>query len=332
MPLNKTTLLDMYWHMLLARRLDERAWQLHKDGEINYHISGIGHEALQVAAAFAIRRGEGGYASDWVAPYYRDLALMLALGYPPQDYLLGLFARAADPSSGGRQMPNHWSFKPANVISVSPVAASQIPHAVGIALAIKNKREDKIVLATSGEGATSQGEWYEAVNWAAVKRLPVVFLVENNQYALSTPQEGQMAVARAADKANGLGLPGVSVDGNDLNAVYDAVSSAAERARKGRGPSLVEAVTYRITPHSSDDDDRAYRGKQEVEAQKKRDPLLHTRIFLETEDVLTSAKQTEFETKARELIEAAVEFARSAPDPDPETLTASLYAEEGADG
>src|SRR3972149_4935623 len=208
MALPKETLLEMYRVMVLSRRLDERAWVLHRQGKIAFHISGIGHEAAQVGAAFALQRGQ-----DWVVPYYRDLAMLLALGLSPREFALGLMGKKGEPSSGARQMPSHWSLRRANVVSHSSPVATQTPHAWAIALGIKMSGDTAVVLTSIGEGSTSQGEWYEGVNWAAVPKLPGIFLVENNNYAISVRQEMQMAVAGAAGKAAGLGLPGGSVDG-----------------------------------------------------------------------------------------------------------------------
>lgn len=321
MELPKETLLEMYWRMLLARRLDERAWELHRQRKVAYHVSAIGHEAAQVGMAYAIERG-----LDWVAPYYRDLALMLALGLTPVEFMLGLFARRDDPVSGGRQMPALWSLKRVNVVGGSPVAAGQIPHAVGIGLAIKLRGDERIVLTTCGEGATSMGEWYEAVNFAAVQRLPVVFVVENNRYAISTRPEGQMAVPTVAERAGGLGLPGVTVDGTDLLAVHEQVRVAAARARAGQGPSLVELSVYRVTPHSSDDDDRSYRTLEEVQGHRRRDPLSVARQALESRGVLAAATNTRMEVKARELVEEAARKAEAAPRPGPEAGIGPVYA------
>lgn len=323
LPLPEETLLEMYWTMLLSRRLDERAWALHRQGKIAFHISAIGHEAAQIGAAYAIRRGY-----DWIAPYYRDLTLMLALGYTPREFMLSLMGKKDDPCSGGRQMPNHWSLKRANVISHSSPVATQTSHAAGIGLAIKLRGEDKVVITTVGEGSTAQGEWYEGVNWAAIHKLPVVFIIVNNLYAISVRQEQQMAVANAADKALGLGLPGVSVNGMDFLAVYQTMKEAVERARSGEGPTIVEAKVYRITPHSSDDDDRSYRSREEVEQFKQRDPLLVARNTLENQGVLTAQKYAEFEHRAKELVDDAVRFAESAPYPDPAEAAFPVYAED----
>ncbi|HEY9088519.1 MAG TPA: thiamine pyrophosphate-dependent dehydrogenase E1 component subunit alpha [Anaerolineaceae bacterium] len=317
---------EMYWIMLLARRLDERAWVLHRQGKIAFHISGIGHEAAQVGAGFALRRGH-----DWVTPYYRDLALMLSLGYSPRDFILSLMGKREEPNSGGRQMPSHWSMKSANAVSHSAPVATQAPHASGIGLGIKMRDEDKVVLTTIGEGSTSQGEWYEAVNWAAVHKLPVIFLVQNNQYAISVRVEKQMAVKSSADKACGLGLAGVTADGTNVFKVWEAVNEAAERARSGEGPTVIEARMYRITPHSSDDDDRTYRTREEVEEHKRQDPLLVARAILEKEG-LTAQEHDELEAKAKAIVDDAVKYAEQAPYPSVEEGMYPVYAEEVRNG
>ncbi len=314
---------EMYWMMLLARRLDERAWVMHRQGKIAFHISGIGHEAAQVGAAFALKRGY-----DWVTPYYRDLALMLCLGYTPRQFVLSLMGKREEPNSGGRQMPSHWNLRAANAVSHSAPVATQSVHASGIGLAIKMNKEDKVVLSTIGEGSTSQGEWYEAVNWAAVHKLPVIFLVQNNQYAISVRPEQQMAVPSSADKACGLGLTGYTVDGTNVFAVYEGVKRAVDLARGGGGPTLIEARMYRITPHSSDDDDRSYRSREEVYENKKKDPLLVVRTTLESEGLIKEADVNEMEAKAKEMVEEAVQYAEKAPYPSPEEGYYPVYAEE----
>jgi len=305
-------LLEMFSVMLLARRLDERAWVLHRQGKIAFHISGMGHEATQVGIAYAMRRGE-----DWLVPYYRDLALMLALGLTPLEFMLGVYGKRGEPSSGARQMPSHFGLRRANVVSTSAPVATQIPHAAGIGLAIKLKGDERVVVTTIGEGSTSQGEWYEGLNWAAVHKLPVVCVVQNNVYAISEPQDRQMAVANVADRAAAFGMPGVVVDGNDVLAVQRVMQQAVDRARRGEGPTLVEAKTYRPVPHSSDDDDRSYRSREEVEQWKKRDPLLLFRAKLQSMDVLSEAAEQAAEAKAAAEVQEAVRGAEAAPYPDP---------------
>lgn len=323
MELTEEVKKEMFWWMLLARRLDERAWELHHQGKIAFHISGIGHEAAQVGAAFAIRRGY-----DWVAPYYRDLAFSLVLGYTPRQFALSLMGKREEPNSGGRQMPNHWSLRSANLVSHSAPVATQALHAAGIGLAIKLKKEDKVVLTSLGEGSTSQGEWYEAITWAAAHQLPVIFIVQNNKYALSERPEKRMTVKSVADKACGFGLPGVSVDGTDVFAVYDVVAKAVCEARAGNGPTVIETVAYRIAPHSSDDEYQNYRARDEVGEHKSSDPLLTARIRLQNEEIIDLDSIDEMETQAKGIVDAAIDYAEKAPFPAPEEASYPVYVEE----
>ena len=323
MELSKKTLLEMYYAMLRSRRLDERAWVLHRQGRIVFHISGMGHEASQIGAAFALRPGK-----DWLAPYYRDLGLMLCFGLTPRDFMLSLYGKQGEVSSGARQMPSHFGLRRGNVISTSAPVATQIPHAAGIALGMKMRGADSIVLTCIGEGSTSQGEWYEGLNWAAVHKLPLICLVQNNQYAISVPTKLQMAVPNVADRAAAFGMPGCVVDGNDTLAVYRAVKEAADRARRSEGPTLIESKTYRPVPHSSDDDDRSYRSRDEVNEWKKRDPLLLFKSHLESQGYLPAAIADEYERKVAAEVDDAQKFAEAAPYPSVEWAYGPVYATE----
>ena len=325
--LTPEALLDLYWQMLRSRRLDERAWALHRQGKITFHVSAIGQEATQAGAAFALRRGH-----DYVAPYYRDLTLMLCLGLTPREFGLNLFGRQGEVTSGGRQMQAHYGLRRANVINTSAPVATQVPHAAGIALAIKLRRDDRVVLTCLGEGSTSQGEWYEALNWAGIHQLPFICLVQNNAYAISEPVDREMAVPNVADRAAAFGLPGVVVDGNDALAVYRVMKEAVERARSGRGPTLVEAKTYRLTPHSSDDDDRSYRTREEVELWKKRDPLPRLRQYLESAGLLTHAQHDALDARALAEVDDAMTFAQAAPYPDVAGAAGPVYAPVDEEG
>jgi len=323
MPLSNEKKKEMFWTMLLSRRMDERAWVLHRQGKIAFHISGIGQEAAQVGAVYTIEKGK-----DWLVPYYRDLSMLIAMGMSPTDFVMSLMGKAQEPSSGARQMPSHFSLRQANIVSHSAPVATQSPHASGIGLGIKMDGKDEVVLTTIGEGSTSQGEWYEAVNFAAIHQLPVVFLVENNRYAISVPQEKQMAVSSAADKACGLGLPGIEVDGTQMFEVYDAVKEAVDNARKGDGPSVIEAKMYRLTPHSSDDDDRSYRTREEVEHFKKEDPIIVMKEQLIEQGLMTEEEYKTLEEKAKKSVDDAVEEATRAPYPIGEEAATPVYAEE----
>ncbi len=225
-------------------------------------------------------------------------------------------------------MPSHFGLKRARVVSHSAPVATQSPHASGIGLGIKLDGKDEVVLTSIGEGSTSQGEWYEAVNFAAVHSLPVIFLVENNEYAISVPQNKQMAVSSAADKACGLGLPGIQVDGTKVFEVYEAVLDAVEHARKGEGATVIEAKMYRLTPHSSDDDDRSYRSREEVEAHKKQDPILLAKEQLIAEGLMTEEEYQQLEEKAKAEVDEAVRIATEAPYPKGEDAAFPVYAEQ----
>jgi 2-oxoisovalerate dehydrogenase E1 component alpha subunit len=323
MELSKETLLEMYYAMLRSRRLDERAWVLHRQGKIVFHISGMGHEASHIGAAFALKPGK-----DWLVPYYRDLGLMLCFGLTPREFMLSLYGKKGEASSGARQMPSHFGLRRCNVVSTSAPVATQIPHAAGIGLGMKMRGDDAVVLTCIGEGSTSQGEWYEGLNWAAVHKLPVICLVQNNQYAISVPSHLQMAVPNVADRAAAFGMPGLVVDGNDVLAVYRAMKEAVDRARRGGGPTLIESKTYRPVPHSSDDDDRSYRSREEVNEWKKRDPLLLFRAYLESQGHLPAAVNDDYERKAVAEVDDAQKFAEAAPYPEIESAFGPVYATE----
>ncbi len=320
--LSDEQVLEMFWYILLSRRLDERMWILHRQHEVAFHISGIGHEGTQVGAAFALRKGH-----DWVHPYYRDMALALAMGMTARDLMLALYGKQGDPASGARQMPAHYGHRALKIISGSSPVATQIPQASGIGFAIRYRGTDEVVLTCFGEGSTAEGDFHEGLNWAGIHKLPVIFLCQNNQYAISVPLHKEMPVQNVADRAVAYGMPGVIVDGNDPLEVYRVIQEAAERARRGEGPTLVEAKTYRPVPHSSDDDDRTYRTREEVEEWKKKDPVLKTRQYLESVRLLNEAKVKEYEARAKEVVDDANQFAKEAPYPPAENALDNVWGE-----
>ena len=307
--LSDERVVDMYRTMLLARRLDDRMWALNRQGRVPFVVSVSGHEGTQVGAAFAFDPER-----DWFLPYYRDIAFNLAVGVSPRDIFLGVFAKADDPASGGRQMPNHWSEPDLHIFSHSSVIATQFPHACGIAKELGRQGSDGVVLVSSGEGATSEGDFHEAMNFAGIHKLPVVFLVENNLYAISVPAEQEVA-GSLAKRAAGYGMVGVEVDGNDVLAVYGATAAAVERARAGEGPTLIEAKTYRYYAHTSDDDDKLYRSAEEVELWRRKDPILVLHQYLVEARLLDQATETAIDEEVNDAISAAVAEATSAPDP-----------------
>lgn len=307
--------------MIMQRTLENRGFQLNRQGKIPFASASEGHEAVQAGAAMAFSRGK-----DILVPYYRDLGLDLGIGLSPYEVLLSLFARAAD-HSGGRQFPHHYASRRLGLHTISSVIAAQTSHAVGAAYAIKLRKErDRAVLTTFGDGATSEGEWHESLNFAAVHKLPIVFLCENNEWAISTPVRMQMAVPDVCMKAEGYGMAAVLVDGFDPIACFGVTREALERARSGGGPTLIEAKCYRFLSHTTDDDDMTYRTRQEVDERRKRDPVPNFERLL-IEQRLLSAEQAEVLKKSI-LAEAneATDRAEAMPYPQAEDLYANLHA------
>lgn len=313
---------DMYYKMLLARLVDERMWVLNRQGKVPFVISCQGHEAAQVGAAYALDRDK-----DWLLPYYRDAAAVLVWGMTARDLMLSLFAKAEDPNSGGRQMPGHFGSHRLRIVSQSSPVATQVVHAAGVALAAKMRGEDSVAFTTLGEGATNQGDFHEGLNFMGVQRLPVVVMVESNGYAISVPHEKQLPIENVADRAQAYGFPGVTVDGNDPLAVYEVVRAAANRARRGEGPTLIEAKTYRLVPHSSDDDDRTYRSREEVEKWRRRDPIPNFRAYLLENGIAAEERLEELRRQAEAEVDAATDYAEGAAYPDPATALDHVYAE-----
>ncbi|MFS8628032.1 MAG: thiamine pyrophosphate-dependent dehydrogenase E1 component subunit alpha [Limnochordales bacterium] len=320
--LSDRDVLEMYKKMLLARMVDERTWLLNRMGKVHFVISGQGHEAAQVGAAWALRPG-----TDWVLPYYRDLGVVLTLGMTVREIMLMHMAKADDPNSGGRQMPNHWSLRRLNIFTGSSPVGTQVPHAAGIAYAAKLRGDDIVVWTSYGEGTANKGDVHEGMNFAGVHKLPVIFFCENNGYAISVPREKQMAVENVSVRAQGYGFPGVTVDGTDVFAVYRAMKEAVDRARRGEGPTLIEAKVYRFTPHSSDDDDRKYRDPAEVERQKQHDPVRKLREYALARGILTEAHDEELRRQFAADIDEAIAYAEAAPDPEPSDLVRHVFAQ-----
>jgi 2-oxoisovalerate dehydrogenase E1 component alpha subunit len=315
-------LLQMYEYIALARALDERMWQLNRAGRAPFVVSGQGHEAAQVGAGFALERG-----TDFIVPYYRDLALSLVFGLTARDVMMAALAREPDPTSGARQMPAHYGSAKHRIITSSSPVSTQLPHATGIAYAAKLRHTNEVALTCFGEGGSSKGDFHESCNFAAIHKLPVIFFCENNHYAISVPAERQMAIANVADRAVAYGFPGVIVDGTDPIAVYRVVKDAADRARSGEGPTLVEAKVYRFHPHTSDDDDRAYRSPDEVKAWRARDPLALFEARLREIGVFDDARLAELRERISSEVNAATDAAEKAPPPDPKTFDRHVYAE-----
>ncbi|MEY8347706.1 3-methyl-2-oxobutanoate dehydrogenase subunit alpha [Bacillus cereus] len=320
--LSDEQVLEMYRTMLLARKIDERMWLLNRAGKIPFVISCQGQEAAQVGAAFALDREK-----DYALPYYRDMGVVLAFGMTAKELMLSGFAKAGDPNSGGRQMPGHFGQKKNRIVTGSSPVTTQVPHAVGIALAGKMEKKDLVTFVTFGEGSSNQGDFHEGANFAGVHKLPVIFMCENNKYAISIPVEKQLACKNVSDRAIGYGMPGYTVDGNDPLAVYKAVKEAADRGRRGEGPTLIETVSYRLTAHSSDDDDRVYRDKEEVEEAKKKDSIFTFAAYLKEVGVLTEESEKQMLDEIMHIVNEATEHAENAPYAAPEDALKHVYAE-----
>lgn len=320
--LSDEKVLEMYETMLLARRIDERMWLLNRAGKIPFVISCQGQEAAQVGAAFALEKEK-----DYVFPYYRDMGVVLTFGMTARELMLSGFAKAEDPNSGGRQMPGHFGQKKNRIVTGSSPVTTQVPHAVGVALAGKMERKDLVTFVTFGEGSSNQGDFHEGANFAGVHKLPVIFMCENNKYAISVPIEKQLACEKVSDRAIGYGMPGITVDGNDPLEVYKAVKEAADHGRQGKGPTLVETVSYRLTPHSSDDDDRSYRAPDEVAKAKTLDPIITFGAYLKETAILNDNLEKEINDRVMKLVNDATDYAENAPYAAPEEALKYVYGD-----
>src|SRR3954454_17234975 len=321
--LSNADLVEMYRYIALARAVDERMWILNRAGRIPFVISGQGHEGAQVAIAWPLKRGH-----DWIAPVYRSIATCLTFGMSARDIMTAQYATANDPSSGGRQMPGHYGSHEHNLVSVSSPVATQLLHAVGIALAAKIRKTGQVAMTSMGEGSSNQGDVHEGLNFAAIHKLPFVFVVENNGYAISVPAAKELSVEDVATRASGYGIPGVVVDGTDVLACYAAAREAVDRARRGEGPSLIEAKVKRLTAHSSDDQQTKYRSEEELASEKGRDPLPRFREQLVSAGVLTTEIEEALTSEIRGIVDDATTYAEAQPDPSPATAMRWVYAEE----
>ncbi len=313
----------IFRNMLLQRQLDNRGFQLNRQGKVPFALGSEGHEALQAGAAMAFERGK-----DILAPYYRDLGLCLGIGLSPYEIMLSIFARAAD-HNGGRQFPNHYSSKAAGLMSFSSILAAHLPHAVGAAYAIKYRGETgRAVLATCGDGTTSEGEWHESMNFAAIHKLPFVMLVENNEWAISTPLDKQMAQPEIWRRAAGYGMPGRRFNGFDPIDTYAAVKEAMDRARSGGGPTLVEGTCYRYLAHSTDDNDMTYRTRDEVDQRRAQDPVPAFEALLVAQGIVSPQDVEAMRRDVLRETNEATDAAEALPYPQASDLYTHVY--EGA--
>jgi 2-oxoisovalerate dehydrogenase E1 component alpha subunit len=312
--------LRIHGWMCAAKALDDRMHALVRQGRAPFVGSARGHEGIQVAATAALEPG------DWLVPHYRGLGNAVTRGLTAREWMLAVFAKAGDPLSGGRNIPGGcFSHPRLRIAPVSQVVATWIPKAAGIAYASKLRGDGLVTLCTFGDGATSKGDFHEGLNFAAVHRLPVVFVCENNGYAISVPLRLQAGGASLAARAAGYGMAGETVDGTDVPACYRAALEAVARARAGEGPTLIEARIWRLNAHTSEDNQARYRSQEELDEAAAHDPLVCFEAWLEGKSWLTAEEAGRVrEDLAREAAEAA-DWAETQPDPRPEDLATNLY-------
>ena len=314
-----------YRWMLVARAIDDTMWTLRRQGKGHFVVSSAGHEAIGAAAGLAVDPTQ-----DFLAPHYRDLTACLAWGLEPRGVMAHYFGRAADPCTGGRQPYAHWGSTEHHIISQEGPQPNVVSHAVGVALANLRLRSSGVVWIGFGDGGAQKGEVHEAMNFASIHRLPVVFCVENNLYTQSVPLRLESSVPELSVRAASYGMPGTSVDGMDLLAVYPAAREAIERARRGEGPSLIEARAYRYMPNTSNDDDTRYRSREEVESWRQRDPIVRLRKHLVDTGVVSDKAAAALEADVRDEVAQAAAWAEAQPDAEPSAVLRHTWADRPA--
>lgn len=320
--LTNAELLRAFRIMLTSRTLDEKMLNLLRQGRSFFHIGAAGHEAAQIGAALALRPGY-----DWAFPYYRDQAFVLTWGVTPAEILMNFLARRDDPSSGGRQLPQHYGHDAYRIVSQSSPTGTQFLQAVGVALGGKKLRKDEVVYVSSGEGTASQGDFYEAINWATRDRLPVIFLIEDNNYAISVPRSQQAAGTTVYEMVMGYSsLHRHEINGLEVRETFRTIQHCAARARAGEGPSLVVAHTIRLLSHSSSDDQRKYRKQSDLQKDAESDPLISLERLLISKGIASPAQIRQIKEQVDAAVEQAVNEAESSPSPDADTVNEHLFS------
>jgi len=310
----------IYRTMVRVRMLNERGMNLQRQGRIGFYIGSEGQEAVHVASAAALE------STDWWFPHYRDPGVALLRGATIEAMVHQLYGNAKDMTKG-RQMPNHFSFKEQNFFSISSPLTVRVPQAAGAAYAMKYKRTGQVAVSSFGDGSSSEGDFHVGLNFAAVWKAPVVFLLNNNQYAISVPSHMQTASETYAQKAEAYGFEGVRVDGNDPLAVYAAMKMAADKARAGKGPTLIECYTFRMGPHSSSDDPKRYVSPDLYQTWGAKDPILRFRNYLSKKGVWNDDLERELVESTKQEIQAAIKAAEETPAPELRELVTDVYAE-----
>jgi 2-oxoisovalerate dehydrogenase E1 component len=312
--------LELYRKMLTVYYVEERMKTFVKQGKCSFHASTRGHEKVQLGITMLLRPG-----IDWFFTYYRSKAIAIGLGIPLKDIFLGMLGREGDPNSNGRNMPEHFSSRKFHLVAQTACTGTQYLNAVGMARAIRQDGRDEVVYVSSGEGATSEGEFFEALNWAARERLPVLFLVQNNGYAISVRQTYQTC-SEVHRIAQGFGMPTYCIDGTWFEPMYELLPDVIERMRKGHGPALVEAQVVRLDPHSSSDDQRKYRPEEELKDIIRYDPLVQTEQYLLYHDVLKPDDVNALRAEIKAEVDLAAAEADRQPEPNPATVMENIYA------
>ena len=319
----KQQLLDVYRIMLSARVLDKKILIMLKQNKGFFHMGCSGHEAAQAAAALTINGGK-----DWSYPYYRDGAYTLALGMTPRDHLLAFLGKEADPNSGGRQMPMHYSNKSLRIVSQSSATGTQYLQSVGCALTRKLEKNKEVVYVSSGEGTTSQGDFHEALNWACIEKAPVIFHIQDNEYAISTHKSEQTAGSVYSLASGYENLSRYEVDGTNFFETNLAFKQAVERARRGKGPSIIISNVVRLLPHSSSDDQRKYRTPEDLEKDLQKDPILLFKNNCVNEKIFTENDIVKIEKQVNKQIDEDAIWAEDQDHPDVDTALNYVYSEE----
>ena len=314
-----TDLVALYEAMLAQRVYDDRMIKMQRQGRLGFYLACTGEEACAYGPAYALG------PEDWIYPAYREPGVALWRGMPLQSWVDNLVGNADDPVRG-RQMPVHWSGRPWNLVSISSPVGTQIPQCVGTAHAMRLRGSDAVSLCFFGEGTSSEGDFHVGLNFAGVWRSPAIFFCRNNGYAISTPLHRTTAVADIASRAVGYGIRGVVVDGNDVLGVIKAVREAADWARAGHGPTLLEAKTYRLAAHSTSDDPRGYRAPEEEELWRTRDPLLRLRVLLDARKLWDDAREEASVDGASVRIIQALEIAEAKPHPAVDSMFEDVFA------
>lgn len=311
----------LYKAMVRTRIVDDRLERLQRQGRIAFHVGSLGEEAAIIGAAAALRE------QDWIVPCYREVGALLWRRYPLQRYVDHMVGNAADPVRG-RQMPDHTFSKEHRYLAVSAPIGTQIPHAVGLAMAAQRRGLDECVGVFFGDGATSSNDFHAAMNFAGVYRAPVLFLCRNNGYAISLPTERQTAVHTLSEKGAAYGVPALRVDGNDVLAVWRAVGEGVRRAAEGGGPTFIELVTYRLGGHSTSDDPRVYRSDSEIESWTKADPLSKLRTHIEQRDAWSEELETKWRAACEAEVRQCVQRAEERPPAELRDVFTDVYADQ----